>query len=252
MRGSGKCLGEGSGGRGRDDYLIDHFQHIYTRRAAEYHRMITPEDADGHLLPALLRIAKIENRRVLDLGGGTGRIPLLLAPLRPRIVSLDLHRAMLVEQSRQRASAGGSWPLVQADMRWLPIPTGWADAAIAGWAIGHLRGWYAEDWQAQIGQVLSEMQRAVRKGGALMIIETLTTGSLTAAPPSPELAEYYAWLEGEWGFKRETISTDYQFESVEQAVEYTEFFFGSALAEEIKKRGWSRLPEWTGVWWKSS
>ncbi len=187
---------------------MDHFKHIYTYRAQEYHRMITPEDADGNLLPALLRAAPLAGQRILDLGGGTGRIPLLLAHLHPQIISLDLHRAMLDEQarqrtlSRQREEAPGTWLLVHADMRRLPIQAGWADVTIAGWSIGHLRGWYPEDWQGQVGQVLREMQRAVRKGGTLVILETLTTGSQTPAPPSPELAEYYAWLEGEWGFTR--------------------------------------------------
>ena len=79
-------------------------------------------------------------------------------------------------------------------------------------------------------------------------METMTTGSLTPAPPTPALAEYYAWLENEWGFQRQVIATDYQFASVEQAVEYTAFFFGEELARQIRANGWARLPEWTGVW----
>jgi len=230
--------------------IMDHFKNIYTNKAKEYHRMIVPEDADNNLLPALLRVDLLIGKRILDLGSGTGRIPLLLRHLQPEIVALDLHHAMLREQKIWRIQAGGGWPLVQADMRLLPIHTGWAQAAIAGWAIGHLRSWYALDWQEQIGRVLHEMHRVVRTGGVLMILETMTTGSLTPAPPSRELAEYYAWLEGEWNFNHEVIATDYQFEGVEQAVEYTEFFFGPKLAAEIRTRDWARLPEWTGVWSK--
>jgi ubiquinone/menaquinone biosynthesis C-methylase UbiE len=230
---------------------MDHFQQIYSFQAKEYQRMIAPEDADGNLLPALLRVAALAGKHILDLGSGTGRIPLLLKDLGAEVVALDLQRAMLREQAQQRALAGGNWPLVQADMRRLPIASGWADGVIAGWSIGHLRGWYRQsqtDWQAQIGQVLREMQRVGTPDGVLIILETLTTGSAAPAPPSQELAEYYAWLEGEWGFSREVIATDYQFESVEQAVERTEFFFGEQLAAEIRANGWKRLPEWTGVW----
>ena len=110
---------------------MDSFHHIYTHQAGAYHRMIQAEDADGHLLPALLRACPLAGARVLDLGSGTGRIPLLLAPLGPRLVALELQRAMLREQAAQMAQAGGSWALVQADMRRLPAPDGWADAAIA-------------------------------------------------------------------------------------------------------------------------
>ncbi len=135
-------------------------------------------------------------------------------------------------------------------MRALPFPNACADLVTAGWAIGHLRGWYAEDWQSQIGRVLREMQRVVAPGGLLLILETLTTGALVPAPPTPGLAEYYAWLEDTWGFSRQTIRTDYQFASVAEAVARTEFFFGAALAERIKANGWARLPEWTGLWSK--
>jgi len=33
-------------------------------------------------------------------------------------------------------------------------------------------------------------------------------------------------------------------------VAHTEFFFGSEMVELIRKNGWARLPEWTGVWCK--
>ncbi|MBE7468831.1 MAG: class I SAM-dependent methyltransferase [Anaerolineae bacterium] len=229
---------------------MDHFRHIYSHRAADYHRMITPEDGEGHLLPALQRVAPLADKRILDLGTGSGRLPLLLGAKAAQVVGLDLHAAMLQEQQRQRERVAGRWGLVQGDMRALPFPGGWAEVVTAGWAIGHLRGWYPQDWQAQIGRVVQEMHRVVKPGGALIIIETLTTGSLTPAPPTPGLAEYYAWLENEWGFTRQTIRTDYQFASVEEAADQTEFFFGPELAATIRRNGWATLPEWTGVWGK--
>lgn len=210
--------------------------------------MIAVEDADNNLLPAINRAARLEGRRIFDLGSGTGRLPLLVSSLARQIVSLDLQRAMLREQLRQRAQVGGNWPLLQADMRVLPVASGWADVTIAGWAIGHLVGWHPDDWQVQTGRVLAEMQRVTAPAGTLIILETLSTGSLVPRPPSEGLARYYAWLEGEWGFTRQEIRTDYQFASADQAAQWTRFFFGEALAAEIVQRGWARLPEWTGVW----
>ncbi len=229
---------------------MDHFRHIYSYCAADYHRLITPEDHEGNLLPALQRVASLAGKRILDLGTGTGRLPLLLRDLAGQIVGLDLHAAMLHEHQQRRDQAEGQWDLVRGDMRGLPFPTGWAEVVTAGWAIGHLRGWFADEWQTQIGRVLREMHRLAAPDGALIIIETLTTGSLTPAPPTPGLAEYYAWLEGEWGFTRQTIRTDYQFASVEEAAGQTEFFFGPELAQAIRIHGWARLPEWTGIWSK--
>lgn len=229
---------------------MDHFRHIYSHRAADYHRMITPEDWEGRLLPALQRVTPLVGKRILDLGTGTGRLPLLLGSTAAQIIGLDLHAAMLQEHLRQRDGAGGRWGLAQGDMRSIPLPSAWAEVVTAGWSIGHLRGWYPVDWQMQIGWVVEEMHRVVQPGGALIIIETLTTGSLTPAPPTPHLAEYYTWLENEWGFARQTIQTDYQFASVEEAASQTEFFFGAELAATIRRNGWATLPEWTGVWGK--
>lgn len=231
---------------------MDHFISIYSARADAYHRMIAAEDVDGHLAATLRRLAPWAGKRVLDLGTGTGRLPILMAPAAARVVGVDLHWDMLREQHAQRAAAGGAWPLVQADMRYLPFPAGWADLVTAGWSIGHLRGWHADNWQAQIGQVLREMERLAAPGGTLVILETMTTGGLAPAPPTEGLAEYYAWLEGAWGFQRHVIQTDYAFASVDDAVAHTEFFFGSELAEKIRAHGWARLPEWTGVWVRPS
>jgi ubiquinone/menaquinone biosynthesis C-methylase UbiE len=229
--------------------MQDHFQRIYASQAAEYHQLIIPEDVDNNLLPALERVMTFREKRVLDLGTGTGRLPLLLGDRPARMVGFDLYGDMLRENRAQRQRVGGRWSLVQGDNRVLPFPTGWAEVVTAGWTIGHFTNWYRDEWQVQIGRVLREMHRAAAPNGALIILETLTTGSLTPAPPSEALAEYYAWLEDAWGFTRQEIRTDYQFASVEEAVARTEFFF-PALSATIREKGWTRLPEWTGVWGK--
>lgn len=230
--------------------MTDHFRHIYAHRAADYQRMIAPEDADGNLLKAIESAAVLDGKRLLDLGTGTGRLPFLLAGWAAKVIGLDLHRDMLRQNQVERANVGGNWDLIQGDMRQLPISSGWAEVVTAGWAIRHFCGWYADDWQEQIGRVLIEMERVAVPGGALIIFETLTTGGLTPAPPTEGLARYYNWLEAGQGFSRHTLSTDYQFASVEEAAARTEFFFGPELAEKIRANGWARLPEWTGMWVK--
>ena len=227
---------------------MDDFKLIYNSRAADYHRMISAEDIDGNLLAAFQRLSALQGKRILDLGTGTGRIPLLLAGTPSRVVGFDLHAAMLHQNQIQRKLVEGSWSLVQGDMRLLPFPRACTDITIAGWAIGHMCGWYASSWKEQIGRVLREMQRVTLPGGHLFILETLGTGSLRPVPPAKGLADYYEWLENEWGFTRTVISTDYQFTSVEDAVHQTEFFFGPALSDRIREHQWTRLPEWTGLW----
>ena len=120
----------------------DHYTRIYSSQADAYHRLIAAEDVDGNLLLALQRIASLEHARLLDLGSGTGRIPLLVHPFTPRITALDLYRDMLNQQSIQRSNTGAQWPLIQADMQQLPFRSTSFDIVTAGWAIGHFLSWY--------------------------------------------------------------------------------------------------------------
>jgi len=228
---------------------MEHFQYIYNYCTVEYHRMITAEDVDRNLLATLSSLVPFQGMRVLDLGTGTGRIPIMLNGKAVQVVGLDISRAMLHQNQTQRAQFNGSWTLICGDMRQLPIISGWADITCAGWAIGHLQSWFSGEWRSQIGHVLSEMQRVTGPGGSLAILETLGTGCLKPSP-GKILAEYYRWLEQDWGFSSQVISTDYQFASVNEAAKCTEFFFGPELVTQIHQQGWSRLPEWTGVWWK--
>lgn len=228
---------------------MDHFLQIYRHQAAAYQRLIAAEDADGQLLPALQAITPLVGKRVLDLGSGTGRIPLLLRGMGCEVVAVDLHQAMLVEHGKQMRLGTGNWRLLQADLRELPITAVWADVVTAGWAIGHFVGWYPDDWRAQVDHALAAMRRAAKPGGTLIILETLGTGVQQPGPPSQGLAAYYAYLE-EQGFVRHEISTDYQFASVDEAVDLCRFFFGDELAARVQASGQPRVPEWTGIWSK--
>jgi ubiquinone/menaquinone biosynthesis C-methylase UbiE len=212
--------------------------------------MISVEDVDGNLLPTLQKITPFKGKRLLDIGSGSGRIPLLTHDLTYQSFCLDLHWAMLAENSKQREKAGGSWPLLQSDMRSLPFKDNFFDIVTAGWAIGHFQDWYSENWKEQVTLVINEMMRVAHEQGTLIIIETMTTGSLTPAPPHEGLAQYYSFLESQWGFYPQIISTDFLFPDLETACYYTDFFFGEELAQKVLQNKWVRLPEWTSIWSK--
>ncbi len=230
--------------------MTDHFTEIYEKHGDRYHQLIAAEDFEGNLLTTLKQIVAFEGKRIVDLGSGTGRIPLLLKDVNCQIVAIDLYADMLREQKRQRSAVNSDWELFQADLRQMPLPSNWADVVTAGWAIGHFTGWYGDSWQPEVNRALQEMLRLAKPDGTLIILETMGTGSEQAAPPAPGLADYFAWLEAQ-GFARQVVSTDYDFGSVERAVDLCGFFFGNEMAEKIRGQGWTRVPEWTGIWSKT-
>ena len=222
--------------------MVD-FYDVYRHQGAAYQAMIAAEDFQGNLAEALRTLIPGESKTLLDLGSGTGRLPRILGDDFESIVALDLHRNMLLQQQREK-----NLSIIEGDMRDVPLMDESFDVVSAGWAIGHLTGWYPENWKEHVSKVINEMLRLVKPAGTIVIMETLSTGALQPAAPVPWLAELYDWFEREWGLQHKVIATDYLFASIEEAKALTGFFFGEELIEKIEQNGWKQVPEWTGIW----
>ena len=168
---------------------------------------------------------------------GTGRVTRLLRGAGARVLGCDRAPAMIAEARRRQDGA-----YVLADAVAPPAASGAFDAAVAAWVFGHFTEWGQDKLEAALG----EMERAVRPGGVLAILETMGTGADAPAPPTEGLAAYYRGLEAR-GFLRELVATDYLFANVDEAAAVCGWFFGDALAERIRARGWTRVPEWTAL-----
>jgi len=222
--------------------------YVSASHARRYDALVRAEDCDGHLVQALDAIAPIAGASWLEVGAGTGRITRQLVERgAARVIASDRAAAML-SVAGEHVGGARRVSLAVADARALPVASGWADAAVAGWVFGHFRYWMPDGWRDHVGAALDEMARALRPGGALVVVETLGTGTEVAAPPSAALAEYYAWLERERGLRRVEIATDYEFRSAADAADVMGFFFGDQMADRVRDHGWRRVPEHTGVW----
>ena len=94
------------------------------------------------------------------------------------------------------------------------------------------------------------MQRVLRLGGTIIIVETLGTGFTEPTPPADWFAAYYAFLENDLGFQSTWVRTDYQFASLDEAVELLSFFWDDEFGEMARRHNWIITPECTGIWWK--
>ena len=232
----------------RDPDPVDH-RRVYAGQADAYERLVSAEDADRRLLPALSAHVDLEGAQVLELGAGTGRVTELLLAAGARVVGCEPAAAMLdVARRRLARFPADRCELHLATAQELVAPVARFDLAIAGWVLGHFVEWYPASWRDEIGGVLDKMEGALRPSGMVAIIETLGTGETEPAPPTPGLADYYAWLEQERGFHRTALRTDYAFPDVETAASVSGAFFGDRFAERVRAESWKRIPECTGLW----
>jgi len=220
---------------------------IYRSQAGKYDALVSREDWQSNLLPAVEAICPLQGLDVVELGAGTGRLTRLMAGKVRFVTAFDASAAMLeVAAGRLRQDGRTNWRTAVADHRHLPASDRSADLAIGGWSISAIPA-AERAVQPGVGQALAEMGRVVRPGGWVIVIETLGTG--WEAPHPPEfLLPYFDFLEAR-GFTRSWVRTDYRFHSWEEARDLTGFFFGSdplgALAE---RQGGIVLPECTGLW----
>ena len=223
---------------------------IYAQHADQYDRLVRREDHDRRLLPALQAVRKLEGLDVVELGAGTGRLTLLLAPLARRLCAFDASHHMLARAAAKLRS--GRSPHVQlavADHRALPVASGSADIAVSGWSLCYLVVEHPLTWREELGRGLDEMRRVLRPGGTIMLLETLGTGH-EVPQRTGLLSDYYAFLE-QAGFASSWLRTDYRFGSLAEAQALVRFFFGDRLAAQVVDRGTVELPECTGLWWLS-
>ena len=223
---------------------------IYRSHAATYDRLVEREDLEHNLLPAIARVARVEDARVVELGAGTGRVTRLLVPAARSVEAYDTSPAMLaVAEATLVRSGRHNWRLGVADHRSVPAPSAAADICIAGWSVSCLAVYTGPSWQIEVRAALTEMERLAVPGGAIVIIETLGTGSESPDPPG-DLIPYYELL-ADTGFASTWIRTDYRFRDVEEARELTRFFFGETPVAALRDNGGGVvLPECTGLWWK--
>jgi ubiquinone/menaquinone biosynthesis C-methylase UbiE len=231
-------------------------EEVYTAHADQYERLVQREDYQGNILSAIESYCPLAGLDVVELGAGTGRLTRLLAPRVRSIQAFDASAHMLEVAKKSMGKTGlTNWETGVADHRQVPVADQSADLVISGWSFCYLAVWGGADWQSALQAGLDEINRILRPGGKILIIESLGTGAERPRPPE-HLGAYFDWLTeapfgDDTGFERGWTRTDYRFESLAEAVELSTFFFGEEMGQQVRQKNWLILPECTGIWWKS-
>jgi ubiquinone/menaquinone biosynthesis C-methylase UbiE len=224
-------------------------KNVYASEAERYEALISREDYQHNIEPAIAGIRNPAGLDIIDLGAGTGRLAGMLAPAAASLLAFDLSAHMLAVARDKLKGRPGRLLAAAADHRFLPVRRSFADMVLSGWSVSYLAVWNQDRWHAELDAWLAEMQRILRPGGALILLESLGTGNEQPVRLA-HLENFYRWLD-EMGFENTWIRTDYRFSSVAEAAGLAGFFFGEGLAEKIRSAGSDILPECTGLWWKT-
>ena len=222
---------------------------IYQSAAERYQALVGCEDYENNLLPAILAVDSLAGKDVIELGAGTGRVSCLIAPLSGKLVASDISFHMLdFGRSRLKGLGLSNWDASLESHSALPFAADSADLVIAGWSFCYAALDAGEDWQPALEQALAEVERVLRPGGRLIVIESLGTGF--EAPHAPDvLVDYLHYLDNH-GFQSSWVRTDYRFKDREEAVALTTFFFGEDPMPMWETEQGAIVPECTGLWWQ--
>lgn len=220
---------------------------VYDTKADNYDLLVSREDYQANILPAISQAQALGGFRIVELGAGTGRLTRLVAPNAQFVHAFDLSHHMLTRaESFWSTGLPENITLAVADSACIPLADQCADMILAGWSFCYLAVWGENNWKQRLDAGMAEIRRLIRPGGSAVILETAGTGFETPHPPA-HLDAYFEYLHTQ-GFDYSWIRTDYQFADLKEAERLAEFFFGKELALKIREKNWVILPECTGIW----
>ena len=223
---------------------------IYQKNSFEYDELITHEDYLGNLHKTLHAIFNFNEKSVIELGTGTGRLTQLYIQKVKKAYCYDNSNHMLNKARINLKEYQEKILFSVCDNNEINKIKEKADFVIEGWSFGHA----VNDIDCNIFSVTDNLvencKSLLNKNGKIIIFETLGTNTKTPTAPTKALKTFYSYLEDKHKFKRVVIDTDYRFKTADEAVRVMGFFFGEKMAESLSKLNNNIVKEFTGMWYK--
>lgn len=223
-------------------------QEIYKQHSFQYDELVSHEDYQNNLAKTLHGIFNFQNKEVIELGVGTGRVTKLYIGKAEKAFCFDRSQHMIDRAKQNLQEFSNKIDFAICDNTQLNQIQQKADCIIEGWSFGHTVDIDISSIPKQTENLINSCQNCLKKDGIIIIIETLGTHVHSPTIPSEKLKCFYQTIEKDLNFKRITIETDYKFSSVEEASRISGFFFGEDMGKNIKENGSAIIKEFTGIW----
>ena len=182
-------------------------------------------DRPGRVIAALDELLP-RNGLVLDVGAGDGFTAARLANRSRQVVALEPAEGM------RRPERALLWLGGEAER--LPLRPSSVEAAYSTWAY-----FFSRNWDPTPG--LRELDRVVKPGGVLAIVDNLGDDEFTALAPDPIALTADPEFWEDRGFDCTVIDTYFEFDSPSDAEELLTLYFGESPAHKERLRPTYRL-----------
>jgi len=229
--------------------MID-FLDIFSNKSSKYDLLVSKEDINNTLLKTINEIIPLKNLTIAEFGAGTGRLSFQMAKLAKQVHSFDISPQMINTAKVKQKSLGiSNISFSVADHFSAPLSNNSVDLSIEAWAFLAMKLHSDKPITELFSLAINEMKRVLKSDHPIILIETL--GTCYEEPKSKILnSEINKFLENDIGFIRRIIRTDYEFDSISEALDLMSFFFGEEAVTYINEHQSTVIPECTGVWWK--
>lgn len=202
---------------------------IYYAQADVYEAFSAAEDVAGLVLAELLPAMK--GKTVLDLGCGTGKYTVLLAPHAKHITGLDAAPAQL-EIVHRRAASFTNVDFIEGDAAEVNL-TRTYDVVLGCWMLGTIAD------EAKRGVILDRLDYNIAFGGEIFLVENAEGSEFERIrgrtdDPQQRTKRYNDWVLA-CGFRilRE-LDAHFEFETLQRAREVFGAIWGDAAAARVK------------------
>lgn len=224
---------------------------IYDNHSYEYDELVQKEDYQNNLPKTLHSLFDFENKKIIEFGVGTGRLTQQYIAAAGQVSVYDRSSHMLDKAEINLKNYTDKISFGICDNNDISSVKERADFVLEGWSFGHTIKDYEDRAEDKIDELVSSCISLLNPGGSVIFLETLGTDTEKAEAPAEFLDHFYSRLENKHNFRKMEISTDYWFDSVDEAARIMGFFFGVESGAQIRKKNSKIIKEFTGLWYKT-